>query len=174
MTKIWNCIKFTSLVLVLLIAVLIEKTVALFMGVIGFCKIFTGCKFQQGEPVNFRNHHNIAENQATMLQSEQGSILFCHGKNDGSLVKSVEELSTMVPPGVYWLVSCYNGCRNNFEINERIFLRPEVTQYNSPSFHIYIGWGVIVVGALPLPWFNKLMDMNQGLLQKADRLHEEI
>lgn len=69
------------------------------------------------------------DGKAILFTSDQGNILAIHGLPDGTIstgknekgepvISPLEDLKKVVPRGTYYLVSCYNACKDNEVLNQ--------------------------------------------------------
>ena len=82
-----------------------------------------------GEPMKkaydayFEWHHTLG--RAIILESREGLLINAHGCADGLVCLSnnmrvtVKELASMLPAGKFYLLSCYNGTRQDYS-DERV------------------------------------------------------
>ena len=107
---------------------------------------FHNIKFFNGNKITVKDYLQLsAACRTILLRSDEGLIVFNHGNEDGTMVNDQNPsftvdsryFSELVPDGEWYLISCYNGMRQDYMSDTHIFKRVCPTKY--PLHAVLVG-----------------------------------
>lgn len=99
---------------------------------------FHNVKFFNGKEITVKDYISLVSSCRTiLLRSDEGLIVFNHGNPDGSMINNENKsftvnsryFSELVPDGEWFLISCYNGMRQDYRSDTHVFKRVLPTMY---------------------------------------------